>query len=196
MQFKAFEPGIEVYGQNVAAVVDAFEHFKHIPSRILAAEKIGKLGPSGAIEFDQKAWYPMEAWLRSFERIMQEVGESKLHTIGLRVPEIAVFPPGIDTIVDGIASLDVAYHMNHRKSGRVMFIGPGKMLEGIGHYGFEQIAPRKIRSVCDNPYPCTFDRGILTSMARRFERNATVAHDETKPCRRNGADSCTYVIEW
>jgi hypothetical protein len=197
MQFRAFEPGIEVNGQTVWSVVDGFDHFKQIPSRLLLAEGIGTAGPDGVVQIDPNGWYAQEAWLRAFERIATEVGESKLHAIGVRIPLNAKFPPHIQTIRDAIASVDVAYHMNHRKLGRVMFDpSTGKMLEGIGHYGFTPKGEREIVSVCDNPYPCSFDRGILTTMARRFEKGATVEHDDTAPCRRKSASSCTYRIAW
>ena len=71
------------------------------------------------------------------------------------------------------------------------------MLEGIGHYGFEKVANEaKIVSVCENPYPCDFDRGIITAMARRLAKQALVTHDDTKPCRKLEGDSCTYVVTW
>jgi len=197
MQFRAFEPGIEVNGQTVWAVVDGFDHFKQIPSRFLLAEGIGKPGPDGIVQLDSAGWYSQEAWLRAFESISKQVGESKLHAIGLRIPLNAKFPPHIQSIEDAIASIDVAYHMNHRKLGRVMFDGAtGKMLEGIGHYGFALKRPREIESVCDNPYPCSFDRGIITTMARRFEKGASVSHEDQAPCRRKGASSCTYTLAW
>ena len=69
------------------------------------------------------------------------------------------------------------------------------MIEGIGHYGYNKLPDTNmIISVCNNPYPCSFDRGIITEMARKFQPYATVSHDDSKPCRNKGADSCTYVI--
>ena len=41
MQFRAFEPGIEVNGQTVHAIVDGFSILKRIPSSILLDEGIG-----------------------------------------------------------------------------------------------------------------------------------------------------------
>ena len=88
--------------------------------------------------------------------------------------------------------------MNHRKHGEVMYDETtGSLVEGIGHYGFEPLPGQKaIRSLCKNPYPCDFDRGILTAMARRFERSAVVRHDATQPCRQHGGESCTYHVRW
>jgi hypothetical protein len=71
----------------------------------------------------------------------------------------------------------------------------GAMLEGIGHYGYAP-GEREIISVCNTPYPCDLDRGILTAMARAYEPNCRVAHDDSRPCRKRGADSCTYVVTW
>ena len=61
-----------------------------------------------------------------------------------------------------------------------------ELAEGIGPYGYEKASERSIVSVCDNPYPCSFDRGIITTMARRFERGAAIVHDDSAPCRRRG----------
>jgi hypothetical protein len=197
VQFRSFEQGIEVNGQTAFAVVDAFDHFKAIPSRILLAEGVGTEGRDGLVQIDPNAWYSHDAWLRAFERIATEVGEAKLTAIGTRIPANAKFPPHIQTIFDAVGSIDVAYHMNHRKLGKVMFDpATGKMLEGIGHYGYEKLGPRLIETVCDNPYPCSFDRGIVSAMARRFEKGAEVTHSDGRPCRKRGGSSCTYRVTW
>jgi hypothetical protein len=198
MQYKAFEPGIEVNGQTVYAIVDGFRISKKLPSKILLAEGIGKADASGLVEVDPVAWYSQEAWLRAFKRIAKEIGAPNLLAVGLKIPENAIFPPSITDIHGAIASIDVAYHLNHRKRGRVMFDeSNGTMIEGIGHYGNEPVAGKKeIVCRCENPYPCEFDRGIITAMARRFEKAAVVRHDDTKPCRQRGAESCTYHVTW
>jgi hypothetical protein len=71
------------------------------------------------------------------------------------------------------------------------------MIEGIGHYGFNKIENENlIISVCDNPYPCDFDLGILTYMAQLFKPQAKVVCDSTKHCRKKHGQSCTYLISW
>ena len=73
----------------------------------------------------------------------------------------------------------------------------GQKLSGIGNYGYTPVPrERRIISVCENPYPCDFDRGILTTLAAKFERASRVTHDDSAPCRKNGADSCKYIIAW
>jgi hypothetical protein len=88
--------------------------------------------------------------------------------------------------------------MNHRKKGVPMFDATtGALLEGIGHYGCERVAGQGvILSTCNTPYPCAFDRGVLTAMARRFAPGAVVQQDDDLPCRHQGMDSCTYRVSW
>jgi hypothetical protein len=197
MQFRAFEPGVEVFGANVGAFVDAFKLFPSVVLKCLVKHGIGTMSGTN-IEIDRNRWYPQEAWLAAWEEIATNVGPRACYQIGRQVPKHAVFPPTITDVTAAIASLDVAYHMNHRKNGRPMFDpASGRRTSGIGNYGFEPVAgERQVRSTCENPYPCDFDRGLLTEVATRFEHQARVSHDDARPCRSKGAASCTYVVSW
>jgi hypothetical protein len=197
MQFKAFEPGIEVNGQTVYSVVDGLGSFKTMAYDVLLSVGIGS-GSKTAYQIVMDGWYSQESWLQAFERIAKDIGDATLKQIGIKIPENAKFPPWVKDIDSAIKSVDIAYHMNHRKDRVVMFDpNTGKMLEGIGHYGYERITDKKmIISECKNPYPDAFDHGILTTMAKKFELRASVVHDDSKPCRKNGAESCTYIITW
>lgn len=198
MQFKAFEPGIEVNGQTVYSIVDGIGQFKASASKLLQQEGIGVTDASGLIRLDPQGWYSQEAWLRVFEKIAGQIGSSMLYSIGLAIPRNAIFPQWVRDAFTAVQSIDIAYHLNHRRAGEIMFdTATGRMIDGIGHYGYAPVeGQRKILSVCENPYPCDFDRGIITSIVRRFEPTAFVEHDDTKPCRKNGADACTYVVTW
>ncbi|MEZ4370209.1 MAG: hypothetical protein R3B07_05260 [Polyangiaceae bacterium] len=197
MEYEAFEPGIEVNGQTVYAIVDGFGSFRRLAENILIEEKIGERDRSGRYLLQMDGWYSQEGWLRAFKRIGQEVGQSVLYDIGTRIPSNAKFPDWVVDVPSAIRSVDIAYHMNHRKKGEVMFSpSNGSMLEGIGHYGFEQAQGKNvIISRCENPYPCAFDEGILTAMARRFDRLVSVRHDPGE-CRHKGGDACTYLVEY
>ena len=197
MQFKAFESGIEVNGQTVYSVVDGLGSFKSLAHDILLTVGIGT-GTKTDYKIEIDGWYPQEQWLKAFDKIAQGIGNFTLKQIGLKIPENAKFPPWVKDIDSAIKSIDIAYHMNHRKKGAVMFDpNTGKMLEGIGHYGYERIKGKNmIVSECRNPYPDDFDFGIISTMAKKFEIKANVVHDDSKPCRKNNADSCTYIITW
>lgn len=198
MQFKPFEPDIEVYGASVDAIVEAFRLFPSVALKRLLNYGIGTAQGRGDVLINRDAWYPLSNWLAAYESIAKEVGPRALVQIGQHIPKHAPFPPTVTDIHSAMSSMDAAYHMNHRKGGKVMFDpATGRMLDGIGHYGYNPVkGERKIISVCENPYPCDFDRGIITTLAARFERSSRVIHDDDFPCRKNGADSCRYVITW
>jgi hypothetical protein len=199
LQFKAIEPGIEAAGASIGAFVEAFKVFPSVIFKKLTKHGIGKAVPGKAdVEVDHTAWYPQEAWLKAWEEIAADIGPRACYQIGRHLPKHAVFPPSVRDVHSAVASVDVAYHLNHRKNGKVMFdMNTGAKLKGIGSYGFQPMTgERRIVSVCDNPYPCDFDRGILTEIATRFQPLVRVTHDDQAPCRKKGADSCTYVITW
>jgi hypothetical protein len=195
-QFKAYEAGVEVNGTTIMAVVSGMGTFRNLAMTYLRRRGLD------AVVADDKHWYSQQAWLDVFQALATEVGDSTLYSIGLKIPENAVFPQEIDSVEKALASIDVAYHMNHRnKQGQVLFDPVARpkspMLEGIGHYGFEKIEGQsRARMVCANPYPCAFDRGIIAAMAARFARLPEVLHDDSKPCRKQGGESCTYLVSW
>lgn len=198
MEFKSFEEGIEVNGRTVYTIVAGFRVVKSLPSKILLENGIGNKTEDGKVEIEASAWYPQQSWLDAFKVIAKKMGDSVLYQIGLKIPENADFPDWVQDIESAIKSIDIAYHMNHRKNGTIMFnTENGEILEGIGHYGFEKVdGENKIISVCDNPYPCDFDKGIITFMARKFQPKALVKHDESISCRKKGDESCAYTITW
>jgi hypothetical protein len=177
-EFVALSPNVEVLGQTVLSVVDGMGAFRSLALEILRRHGVDNPKP--------ESWYRQQPWLDSFKEIYERVGKSTLNLIGRKIPENAKFPAEIDTIDKALASIDVAYHMNHRGGE-------------IGHYEFSKLAPSRAKLVCANPYPCEFDSGLILSVARRFPpagRTPSVTHDETQPCRRKGGASCTYVVSW
>jgi len=191
MQFKVIEPGIEVNGQTVQSIVDGFGIVKSLATKPLRDAGLPE-------EIKPDGWYSQEKWLKAFETIAKIYGSNTLLTIGLKIPKNAIFPPFVKDIETAIQAIDIAYHMNHRKNGKVMFDEKtGQKQEGIGHYGYKKISGENmIVCECNNPYPDDFDKGIITCMAQKFMPNADVRHDDSKPCRKQGANSCTYIITW
>ncbi|MFX0183939.1 MAG: hypothetical protein ACFE95_12720 [Candidatus Hodarchaeota archaeon] len=197
-QFKVFEKGMQVNGQTIMSIVSGMGAFTRLAERFF--RQSGLPSPNEIVA-DANTWYSQQKWLDAFFLISQKVGSSTLYQIGRNIPKNAVFPPDITSVETALQSIDVAYHMNHRnKHGTVLF-DPTRndrvMLEGIGHYKYEKAAePNKVVLICENPYPCDFDRGIIVEMARRFDISAHVYHDDTQPCRKRGGNSCTYIVTW
>ncbi|MEM7586584.1 MAG: hypothetical protein AAF560_24560 [Acidobacteriota bacterium] len=177
-QFKAFSPRVEVLGEVVLSFVNVMGAFKRIA--------LGILEENGIVDPQPDQWYSQQAWLDSFRKIAEQVGPNTLYQIGRQIPQQHFFPPGVDSIEDVLANLDEAYRMAHRGGE-------------VGHYRFQVIGMRSGKMTCDNPYPCDFDRGIIQALVERFEPQGSlvdVRHEDNAPCKKSGADSCSYTITW
>ena len=102
---------------------------------------------------------------------------------------------------EALSSIDIAYHLNHRLDGEVLFDDEKKeKKEGIRNYRYKLIDDKKVEMTCDNPYPCDFDRGIIYSMAKRFKPENTYfvkgEHEKELYCREKGDKHCSYIISW
>jgi hypothetical protein len=177
-QFKAIVPGVEVCGAAVLSVVEGMDLSQLVALRVLKAH--------GIVSPKKDSWHSQQAWLDAFQEIAKKVGPATLRRIGTKIPETALWPPAVHTIEDALASIDVAYHMNHRGGE-------------IGHYSFQKTGEESGTMVCGNPYPCAFDSGIIEATARMFAPKGVVTsvkHDDSQPCRQKGGESCTYLITW
>lgn len=173
----ALEDTVEVSGEAVLALVNGMAHLRDKALAILAANGIDAPQSSH--------WYPQQNYLNAFADIARDMGPHSLYAIGTTIPETASFPPGIHSLAEALAVIDVAYHMNHRGGE-------------IGHYRFAQESDGSMHFRSTTPYPCEFDRGIIEGMARRFVPAGAfivVRHEDDGPCREKNGSSCTYSIE-
>ncbi len=191
-QFIAINERVEVHADTVMAVVNSMKTGKETRVKILNAHSIYP---------EKKEWFSQQNWLNAFKEVFQLLGGMNLFMIGKAVISTAQFPP-MRNLHEALQSLDVAYHMNHRVNGQVMFDHTtGSMTEGIGHYHLTEFnaAGKRAVMVCNNPYPSKFDEGIITQLVRKFKplgARESIKLDTTKETRLEGGDSCTYQITW
>lgn len=192
-QFEAFSPKIEVNGDTILSIVTGMDIFKQKAFEILSRN---------GIEYPKHGfWYSQQACLNALKIIFERLGPNTLFVIGKKLPYSIQWPPLVNNIEKALASIDAAYHMNHRLDGQILYNQQtGVMKEGIGHYGFVKKSECSAIMNCNNPYPCDFDRGIIEGIARKFKTadvtDVSVKHDDTKPCRNRGYESCSYLVEW
>jgi hypothetical protein len=177
-QFKAFAPNVEVEGSVVISVVDVMGAFKRLAEGILEDNGIENPQPG--------RWYSQQAWLNSFKTIAEQIGPNTLFQLARHIPLGASIDPEIDHIEKALFSLDQAYRHTHRGGE-------------VGHYIFVKTGERTGQMHTMNPYPCDFDRGLLDALTRRFEPAnpyLDLIHHDSAPCKKTGADSCTYTVFW
>jgi hypothetical protein len=177
-EFKAFDPKTEVIGQGILVMLEGVGVFQPTAVKILAERGIKNV--------QAEAWYPMQAYLDAYRQIAEKVGSATLKQIGRKVPEIAIWPPQINSVETALASIDAAYQMNQRG---------GKN----GAYTFTKTGERTGKMVCHNPFPCLFDSGLVEAVAQKFaptNARVKVTHDETRECRQHGGETCTLLISW
>ncbi len=180
-QYEPFESNVEVNGQAILSFVKALPAYQNELNEILKNHNLIDLKP--------QEWYSQKLWLDAFRQIGEEFGANTLFAIGKVIPESAIFPLQITDLESALRSLDIAYNMNHRGGD----IGYYKVTEFILHAKLAIIE-------CKNPYASYFDKGIITTIARKFKpANIIIINvelDESKPTRLNGAESCTFRISW
>ncbi len=171
MEYQPFDPNAKVLGRNIKALVAG------TGDRILET-----LRRHGITDIKDDQWYPQSAVLAA----LKEFGEtSNLVSVGTQVIKHTLFPPEVDSIDKALASIDVAYKMNHRGE--------------VGYYHSEVRGPRHIVMKCKNPYPCDFDYGLIYGVAKRFlpaGGDLIVEHDADGTCRKKGSETCVYHVTW
>lgn len=175
-QFNAFEPEVEVSGAAILSTIAGLEE-----------DVMPLLKQHGIEKVDADGWYPQQTWLDILKAIGDRRGSSyiDLVSIGMRIPDNAIWPPEVDTIESALKSIDVAYHINHR-GGR------------IGHYKAEIIGESHVRMTCENPYPSDFDYGIIYRTVQKFSTKGTIftIKRAESPSRLQGDDMCIYDVTW
>jgi hypothetical protein len=193
VHFGARKRGVEVNGQTVLSLINGMEarSVGWLAEKLLRENGIGHPEPG--------KWYSQKAWLNAFKAISDTIDALTLRKIGDSIPESADWPAQVSDIPSALVSIDVAYHLNHRKHGKVLMdLESGVMTEGIGHYAYAPAGDHGALMTCANPYPCEFDFGLIRATANKFKRPGsvvTVKH-ESDSCRKYGAESCSYRVSW
>lgn len=180
-QYQAISDQVEVLGASVLGCIKGLA-MAGVPE----GEAASLLAKAGLSNLEPEAWYPQQPYLDLFRDVERRFGEKALRAMARQVPDTSQFPPGIRTLVDALQTLDIAYQLNHRG-------GP------IGHYAYIPLGPKEGLMVCETPYGCAVDLGIIDALMAHFcpeECLPAIRHRVGTPCRRFGAEGCTYHLTW
>lgn len=177
-QFVQFEPNVEVNGETILASVHSFPSFmQFVAMKILEYNGIKNPCPG--------YWYSQQSWLNVIREMSEKYGTNTIFEIGKAVPEKALFPSNIESVDEAIASIDILHKMNHRN----------------GDAGFYELVDRdyatqKITVHSKTPYPCDYDRGLITAIARKFKKGVVVEVDQSRLNRSAGCDDAWYIVSY
>ncbi|MUV57769.1 hypothetical protein GJ632_11495 [Halogeometricum sp. CBA1124] len=181
-QYEAFDSDVEVNGRTILNVAEeALAQF----SERYRDRAFDALANQGITDPDPNNWYPQQAWLNAFEAIGDDLEPHVLDRLGEQIPAVANWPEDVQSVEEGLRSIDDAYQRNHRGSE-------------IGSYRFEKTGEQEGDVVCNNPYPCEFDRGLVRAVAQRYAPvdSFVFLEEHGDTCRRNGDDRCVYTVYW
>lgn len=179
-RLQSYDTSAEAKGETIMSIVSGAGQvssvFEQKAEDILADNGIEQLSPD--------AWYPLSDYLNALEQIDEEVGTDTVTSIGEQIPGEAEWPPGIDSVAEGLESIAQAYEMNHRGN--------------VGSYEVTRLDENAAKVTCQNPYSCALDTGIIRGTAERFSSPVAIVEvDETSTqCREDGGHSCTYEVTW
>jgi hypothetical protein len=176
--YKSFAPEVEQSGAGILAFVGELDDLRQVGLRILARH--------GIVDPEPGKWYPLQGYLDALREIAELSGPATLKAIGRQIPDKAIWPAGIDSVEAALKSINSAYQMNHRGGD-------------VGQYLFTKTGARSGRMVCNNPFPCAFDLGIVERAAEKFSApgdTLSVVHIHPEACRQSGGETCSYELSW
>ena len=186
-------PLIEVNAKTVSAFAYAMKRGAQERLRILERNNI---------ILNEKEWYSQANFLNAFYEVYHRIGEMNLFLIGSSITKFSIFPP-MSNLKEALQSLDIAYHMNHRINGQILYNkNTGETIDGIGNYTLLDFQEEECKAIIQStsPYPNKFDEGIIHQLVENFKPNKQRSHfvkiDSKSYPKNSGQNSCTYIIEW
>ncbi len=172
--FVASSPKNLIYGSSMNAFIDGMM-IRGVGREILARE--------GLAEIDPNAMYTQQKGLDIMRRIAEKLGDETLYSIGYRVPYNVDFPDSIRDVRSALQSIQPAYQK-------------AVLGTNTGRYAFAEPEHGCFEVLCENPYPCDFDLGIVSALVDRF-RGSQLYQIIHAPdcCRKTGGAHCRYRVE-
>jgi hypothetical protein len=175
---------VEVRGTTVCLVVEGLSDLSDEAAR--QANEI--LVDAEMADPEPDSWYSLRDWIDVLDEIGATVGDDALRELGVKVPKGVEWPPDVNTTRQGFDTVNEAYQLNHRGGE-------------IGSYEFVETGDRERTVICENPYPCPFDKGLLEGVLRVFGEEfnyspMVLIHETGDECRADGGDRCTYRVTW
>lgn len=174
-QFVAFDKNAKASGRGLVVMVKGIRLVKN------EAETTELLQKYNLYPLLDTEWYLQQDVLD----ILRELNQTAdLVALGMSMPEPELFPE-LRTIPDALNMLNIAYQMDHQG-------------ENVGEYRFLHTGHHIGRMNCHTPYPADFDFGLLYAILKHYQSEDMmyIDWDRSRKNRKDGADSCEFILEW
>ncbi len=171
--------GATVIGRSPLSYIAAGESVSSFVGKQISS----KLGEYGLEDIEPDEWYPLEIPLAMLYDMRDEYGDIRMRNMGQNVPQHVEFPPELSDVDNALRAIDTAYHQNHRG-------------DDIGFYEFQVEDSREGIVICETPYPCEFDKGLIMGVAEKFADSHVDVEEVGDQCRSDGGQRCEYRVEW
>lgn len=187
---------VEVRGEVIVGIKEVLENSEYRSKGL-------SLKPFNLDTAKPNRWYPLKNLVDFFTYLEDSNNSVILQKIGAEVANKALWPDTVQTIRAALESVNIAYHMNHRRNSLELFdYKKGVVIEGaIGHNILYVDDKRQIVNyICGSFYPSDFDLGMAKQVVNIFGKNAiaalSVKRDAFKPTRKKGATTCTFNLNY
>lgn len=195
MEHEDIGQGVEVIGKLVYSSVAGFPMVRCLPAKILVKKGIGK-SVNKKFQIGNNDWYSRQVWLDALKEMSSRFGDDALMKIGMTIPEIVPLPEWVTDLDSAVKYGEKIHHTYYRKNGNIMYdVNSDVLLEGISHYSYSRNG-NEYTIMSESSFPCTLVKGLLTAIAKKFEQNSIVIHDDSTSCCKRGDKLCTYKIRW
>jgi hypothetical protein len=165
-----------------------------LASHFMSKEGLGSLAGDGTLRFDPAAWYPVPAFVRAAHRLVEELGPRATFYVG-RFKREGALGRSAD-ILEVLRYLDRNYLQELRWRGLPISEAGPDVLHAVGGYACELRGPTDVAVTVSGPWPCPFDRALVSGVILRVRPDAAIEHDTSDACRARGAPACLYRVGW
>jgi hypothetical protein len=201
MEFVNKVRGLYISGRAIRTLVELLGEAKPIGIKIMKFHKITDDQAPEKFFINPDEWYDLDRFLLGMKDIQAKVGEEKIRQVAFTTIQYAPLHTSIQDIVSSLKHMNRAYLLNLSRDGiKTLFdesIGSGKQIDVAGKITADPI-PGINKAVCTSTtcFPTFYEMGLIEGFARKFQSNAVVTLDKSKPMKKYGGDSNTFVLNW
>lgn len=180
-QFISSNPKLEVNNFVIIALTEVLGGLDQKLENLFYKEEI--------VLKNRRDWYKLQSYLNVLKDVSIQYGPNILFKLGKSVGKSLQFSNKVNSIQEAFETLESSFQNLHQNG----FLGSYKLIK------FDKTR-QEARFECQNPYPCYFDRGLITQVTRQFmPKTANLVNVELNnrlPSRLSGSDKSFYTVFW